>query len=196
MRAWWSSILLSSLAACSAGRGEPLGHADEALAPGFFIGNVVVDPASYHHVSPAELLTSAEGAGPRTLDVSVSASVSPEISFTGTCTSPTNSQLSTALGYSVTDTIVLTGDSSVLVPVNAYARVDAYPLYQRATWQIIGPGGVVAGSGVALKPIGVWFDTCGCIGPDPCGPGACIAGPPFDAPPAALVTDGGAPDGG
>jgi hypothetical protein len=28
---------------------------------------------------------------------------------------------------------------------------------------------------VAYKPVGVYFDTCGCIGPDPCGT-ACTSG--------------------
>jgi hypothetical protein len=172
-------LLLAALAACSPGHrgGEPVGASDQALAPGFWIGNVAFDPATYHFDDPANLLMAAEGAGPRTLNVAVSTAMSPQIEFTGTHT-PSHSDISKALGYDVTQTFQLTADSSVLVPVDAYARVAAYPTFQKATWTIFGLGTVPMGTGSTYKPIGVYFETCGCIGPDPCGTG-CVSGAPL-----------------
>ncbi len=171
--------LCAALAACSVGGrgGDALGVDTAALAPGFWIGNVQYDPTIVPFDDPGDLLMSAEGAGPRTLNVAVSTAVSPQIDFTGTHT-PSHSDISKALGYDVTQTFQLTADSSVLVPVDAYARVAAYPTFQKATWVIFGLGTVPMGGGVTYKPIGVYFDTCGCIGPDPCGT-ACVSGVPL-----------------
>jgi hypothetical protein len=198
---------LSLLSSCSAD--GTLGVASEALCHGgFAIANVQIDPTTIHGDDPHQLLTSAEGCGPRTLDLNVATSISPSISYTSTFT-PTDSQLSTALGYSVSTSIILAADSSVLVPINAYARVDAYPTFQRATFQIVGqncPGTIVVGTGSALKPVGVYFETCGLIGTDPCGV-SCVGGKPAapsqsssspgNEPPSVAETgaDGGA-DGG
>jgi hypothetical protein len=173
-------LLALAIAGCSVERGEALGRAPLALAPGFFIGNVLVEPATYHTNSPANLLASAEGAGPRTLNVAVSTSVSPEVSYTGTRT-PSHEDISKALGFSLTQTYLLSADSAVLIPVNAYARVEAYPAFQRVTWQVLGPDATVWGSGTAMKPVGIFFDTTGCIGLDPCS--TWLPGPPFDYPP-------------
>jgi hypothetical protein len=167
-----------AIAGCSADRGEALGRAPLALAPGFCIGNVVIDPATYHNAVPAEVLMTAEGAGPRTLNVAVSAGVQPQITYVGTRT-PSHEDISKALGFSVTQLFQLTADSSVLVPVNAYARVAAYPAYEKMTWEVVGPDLTIWGSGSTLKPIGIYFDTCGCIGPDPCTANGCFPGPPF-----------------
>jgi len=185
--------ILAALHAC----GTP-GHGEENVSgtsQGFItdlfpIGDVVVDPATYHWADPSLLLATSEGAGPRTLDVSVNAAVTPHVSYTGTRT-PERAQISTALGWDVGETVALQAETSVLVPVDAYARVDAYPAYQRITWAVLGPApGVVLGTGTAYKPIGVYFDTCGCIGPDPCGVG-CVGGSPY-----AGGGAGGAPAGG
>ena len=170
-------VLLVTLTACSAGDPrEPLDGARQGLAPGFFIGNIVFDTTTYHWANPAQLLASGEGAGPRTLDIVVSSSVSPQVSWTGTHT-PSHADISKALGYSVGTAIVLAAETSVLVPINAYARVSAYPTFQRATWEVMGFDEVF-GRGVSYKPIGVYFDTCGCIGIDPCGPGCTNGFPP------------------
>jgi hypothetical protein len=161
-------LLVVTLAGCSPRTGEDLGSARQGLLPGFSVGDVQIDPETYHWSDPSTLLTSAEGAGPRTLDVSVSDAVAPQIMLTGTYT-PTNSDISKALGYDVTETVQLTAETSVLVPVDAYARVSAYPTWQKATWVVLGPVPYPYGGGTVYKPIGVYFATCGCIGPDPCG---------------------------
>jgi hypothetical protein len=196
--------------------GELVGEADLAFCRGYKIVNVVIEPATYHTSDPHQLLASAEGCGPRSLDVSVSTTVSVDVSYTGTYT-PTNADLSHALGYDVGSQFSVSADSTVLVPLYSYARVDAFPTFQRTRYQVVGfgcPAEVVVGTGVAMKPVGVYFETCGVIGTDPCGVG-CVDGRPsgpstpgFDgdagaggAPAAgtgtsAAMTDGGAGDGG
>jgi hypothetical protein len=178
MRAWRRMVLIAALASCRPG-GEAPGAAAQAFCGGYGILGVQVEPLTFHTTDPARLLESAEGAGPRTLNLTVSNAVSPQISVTSTYT-PSNSQFSKALGYDVTQTVTLSADSSVLVPVYAYARVDAYPDFQK-TLVTIGAdcnGPTVLGSAEVLKPVGVYFDTCGCISPDPCGVG-CVSGFPF-----------------
>ena len=49
----------------------------------------------------------------------------------------------------------ITADSSVLVPIDAYARVDAYTTYQKTTWVMIGLGLTPIGLGTTYKPVGV-----------------------------------------
>jgi hypothetical protein len=187
-------LLLAALPSCSAGgrRGEPAGRAVEGWGIADSIGNVVIDPATYHFADPSVLLATAEGAGPRTLSVNVTTGVSPQVSYVGTRT-PTRSELSAALGYNVSQTFELAADTTVLVPINAYARVDAYPSYQKATWVVFGFDQAVQGTGVVYKPIGVYFDTCGCIGPDPCGTNCADGFPPGEGPPPPEL---GARDGG
>ena len=192
-----SAFLPLWLVACSPG--EHPGEAAQALTPALTIGNVRIDPTTIHFNDPSTLLASAEGCGPRTLDISVSNSVAPQVSFTATYT-PTDSDVSKALGYSVTQAISLGADSTVLVPINAYARCDAYPTFQRATFQIFSQswfGPMVVGTGSVLKPVGVYFETCGVLGTDPCGMG-CVNGRPIagGAPGAAAGSGGGANAGG
>jgi hypothetical protein len=173
---------MAAVPACSVPGGEALGDARERFLPAYTIGNVVIDPATYHFVIPAELLTSTEGAGPRQLSLVVGTAVTPHISFTGTHT-PAKLDLSEALGYDVSKEVTLSGATTVLVPVDAYARIDAYTTYQRATWTMFGLGGVALGLGATYRPIGVYFSTCGCIGLDPCS--SCAAGFPSGGAPAA-----------
>ena len=147
---------------------------------GFFVGAVTTEPGSFPMVDPDHLLASAEGCGPRTLNLSVSTSVAPEVSLTGTY-APQNSELSAALGYSVTDSLALTADSTVPVPIDGFAQVDAYPMFQRTTFQIMGtacPGDLPVGGGTALKPVGVLFTTCGIVGDPACDGFGCADGVP------------------
>ncbi|WP_437877499.1 hypothetical protein [Sorangium sp. So ce513] len=260
------------------------GEARDALCLGQMITNVIVLPETYHWEDPAHVLSVAEGFGPRTLDIAVSASVQPTVSVTGTATgtvtpagaqpavgttaipglppifgipglppffgapgtdpgsgtpgtpgasffpsapgapgsraptdcqppwsmsdcTPSNGQpwwsgpsngqpsngapssgallgrapflgpgscglslsdISAALGFSVSESITLQASSTYFVPTAAYARISAYPVFQKITWDIVstggwgwgaGPAGGVLGSGVVLKPIGVYFAT-------------------------------------
>jgi hypothetical protein len=192
------------LAGCSGGR-EPAGGREspgadlgpllqsfpQVYCDNYSVTNVLIDPVTYPWADPAHLLDSAEGCGPRTLDVTVASSIAPTWSVTGNYT-PTSGDVSTALGYSVTATVLLSADSSVFVPVDAYARVSAYPVFQRATFQVVGvacPGRVVVGTGWAYRPVGIYFSTCGIIDTGPCGM-SCPGGIPVPDPPDAGA-DGG-----
>ncbi len=189
----WLCALVALLASCSSGDrgGEVAGKGSQAFVSDLFVvGTGVIDPTTYHWVDPSLLITSTEGAGPRTLDIAVSTALTPHVSYTGTRT-PSHAEISEALGYDVAQTVQVSADSSVLVPVYAYARIAAYPTFQVATWDVIGPGGIVYGTGRAYKPTGVSFDTCGGIGTDPCG-SACVGNFPYGPPPAAGA-DAGAP---
>ncbi|WP_437678875.1 hypothetical protein [Sorangium sp. So ce131] len=93
----------------------------------------------------------------------------PGSSLSGGCV-PSSSDISDAVGFSVTESITLQASTSYFVPTAAFARVSAYPVFQKVTWDIVSVGGfawgagpsgtsVVVGSGVVLKPIGVYFST-------------------------------------
>jgi hypothetical protein len=162
-----------------------IGESRDALCSGTIVGNVVIQPGTFHWEDPLHLITSAEGCGPQSLSVSVSTSVSPAVSVTSVHT-PTESEISTALGYSVTETVSLTAGSTMLVPTAAYGWLEAYPTFQKSAWDVIGvncygPGNtpipqMVVGTGVAYKPVGVFFKAIraldcaavgGVIGPGP-----------------------------
>ncbi|WP_437744808.1 hypothetical protein WMF39_07200 [Sorangium sp. So ce1504] len=82
---------------------------------------------------------------------------------------PSNEQISKAVGFNVSATVGLDATSVLFVPTAALARVSAYPVYQQYTWDIVSTVGwnwennaaetVVVGSGIAYRPIGVYFDT-------------------------------------
>lgn len=188
------ALLAVSIAACagshdeSAGAGEPgapggLGTTQQAYCVNHSIVNVVIAPGTYHWEDPAHLLNSAEGFGPRSLSVSIAASISPSSSSSSTY-SPSNSEISTSVGYDVTATSSLDASTTVLVPFGGYARVDAFATFQKTTWDVVGTncfGGSDNGVGVSYKPVGVYFKTClaydcslgGAVGggPIPSGPG-------------------------
>src|SRR5688572_30060329 len=63
-----------------------VGEARQALCFGQTITNVLVLPETFHWEDAAHLLRVAEGFGPRTLSVSVSASVSPAVRVLSTVT--------------------------------------------------------------------------------------------------------------
>ncbi|WP_437929432.1 hypothetical protein WMF37_09235 [Sorangium sp. So ce291] len=85
----------------------------------------------------------------------------------GSCT-PTISDISEAVGFSVSETFTLQASTTYFAPTAAYARVSAYPVFQKITWDVVSiggwswgasPAGIVVASGVVLKPVGVYFAT-------------------------------------
>jgi hypothetical protein len=82
---------------------------------------------------------------------------------------PSNEQISKAVGFDVSATVGLDANTVFFVPTAALARVSAYPVYQQYTWDIVSTVGwswdnnaaetAVVGSGIAYRPIGVYFDT-------------------------------------
>jgi hypothetical protein len=82
---------------------------------------------------------------------------------------PSDDQITRAVGFDVSATVALDATSVLFVPTAALARVSAYPVYQQYTWDIVSTVGwnwethaaetVVVGSGIAYRPIGIYFDT-------------------------------------
>ncbi|WP_437799642.1 hypothetical protein [Sorangium sp. So ce693] len=82
---------------------------------------------------------------------------------------PSDEQITKAVGFDVSATVALDATSVLFVPTAALARVSAYPVYQQYTWDIVSTTGwnwetraaetVVVGSGIAYRPIGIYFDT-------------------------------------
>jgi hypothetical protein len=169
---------------------------------GFCLGPVItdvsVDPVTYHWEDPEHLLEVAAGFGPQTVSLSVATSVQPTVSVTitrppgsgssgggggGSGSVLSDATLSTSLGYSETTVFKLEASSSVLVPVDGYARLEAYTEFQRSTWGVVGPG--CQGLGVSYKPIGVYFKIC-----------TVLAGCPFPEGPTSGAPEGATEDAG
>ncbi|WP_437308833.1 hypothetical protein [Sorangium sp. So ce388] len=127
-------------------------------------------------------------------------SSNPGSGLLGGCT-PSSADISDAVGFSVSESITLEASTSYFVPTAAYARVSAYPVFQKITWDIVslggwsfgaGPGGVVVGSGVVLKPVGVYFATYRAYDLAAMGGGIVSPGPILDPPGGAGGAGGGA----
>lgn len=199
------AILAISAGACSDSHGEPptkvddrrdLGTAQEAYCASHSIVNVQIAPGTYHWEDPVHLLNSAEGFGPRNISITVSTSISPSASESSTYT-PTNSEISTSVGYDLSATFAIDASTSVFVPYGAYARIQAYATFQMTTWDIIGTncvGAVDAGTGVSFKPVGVYFKTCEAL--DCSLGGGVVGGGPLLSGPVPGGTSGGGGAGG
>ena len=168
------ALLVIHAAACSDSRDEArtqpggpsdphaLGTAQDAYCTSHAITNVIVLPGTYHWEDPPHLLESTEGFGPRTLSLTISDSISPSASESSTFT-PTDSQISSSVGYDLSASFSLDASSSILVPFGAYARLEAFATFQVTTWDIVGTncfGAPDSGTGISYKPVGVYFKTC------------------------------------
>ncbi|XXT21909.1 hypothetical protein WME94_10145 [Sorangium sp. So ce429] len=103
----------------------------------------------------------------------------------------TLSDVSAALGFSVSETITLQASSTYFVPTAAYARVSAYPVFQKITWDVVSigswswgasPASIVVASGFVLKPVGVYFATYRAYDLAAMGGGVVSPGPLLDPP--------------
>jgi hypothetical protein len=200
-----AAMLTISMAACSDSHGDPaptvdgrgLGATQEAYCASHSIINVVVAPGTYHWEDPVHLLNSAEGFGPRTLSITVSDSISPSASESSTYT-PSNSEISTSVGYDISATFAIDASTSVFVPYGGYARIQAFATYLMTTWDIVGTncvGAVDGGTGVSFKPVGVYFETCEAL--DCSLGGGVVGGGPLQSGPVPGGTGGGGgADGG
>lgn len=167
-------VLAASAAGCdpdaqasSPSEGEALGEAEEALCRGYVVANVVPREGSSYFISPHYLLDSAEAWGPQTLLLAVDRAVESRISIER---SPSvqiekkklTKSLQDSLGYSLAKSLELTASSSTVVPEGAYRRLEAYPTFQRITWDLwqdaCGPlGAAHLASGAVFRPFGVYF---------------------------------------
>ena len=161
------ALLALSAASCS-GELEPrdrdrdrdrgaAGEAEEALAGTYCITDVRTEEATYHFDSPRWLLQAAEGRGPRVLVITIAGYAAPIVNTTVT-RRPKESDISTAVGYSLGKFYYLQASAAYTVEEWSYRRLEAYINYARSAWVIREAGcGAVLGTGVSLKPIGVYF---------------------------------------
>jgi hypothetical protein len=199
MHATRASLLATALVAASAActdsrRGVELnlpavGETQQAYCLTHTIINVVVAPGTYHWEDPGHLLNAAEGFGPQVLGLQVATSLDTR-SSNSTAYTPDESEVSTAVGYDVTESSSIAASTSVAVPFGGYKRTEAFAAYKKSTWDILdtncnGPDVLNTSAGVAFKPVGVYFKVCteldcslggGVVGADPLPSGPIGAG--------------------
>ena len=197
-------MLAISTAACSDSHGAAspgndghgVGAAQQGYCASHSIVNVKVAPGTYHWEDPAHLLNSAEGFGPRSLSITVSDSISPSASESSTYT-PSNSEISSSVGYDISATFAIDASSNILVPFGGYARIQAFATFAMTTWDIVGTscvGAVDGGTGVSFKPVGVYFKTCEAL--DCSLGGGIVGGGPMQSGPAPSGAGGAGGSGG
>lgn len=139
--------------------GDVVAEAHEALVGTYCIFNARIAPGSFHFDGPTWLLDSAEGLGPRSLDLAITSFVQPQIS-TNTTAKPGPDDVSEAVGYSVTTRFQIQASSGIDVDAMHYQRLEAYTSFQQTYFEIRDPTcAVIVGTGSAYKPIGIYFQT-------------------------------------
>jgi hypothetical protein len=167
-----SMLLAGSIGACSApapdpGPSDAIGAAREAYCSGLYVTHVVRRAGTIFYVSPETLATAADGWGPQTLSLSVDQGFDSQLTYADTPSLSKNKNNLTktvqqAVGFSLTHTVDLTAISAVLVPTDAYYRLEAYPEYQVIDWELhadacsIMPDTLIT-TGTVYRPVGIHF---------------------------------------
>lgn len=154
--------------ACAA-CGESVGVAEDAYCRGYYVTRVAARDGVVFFVSPDHLLQSTEGWGPQTLALSIEKDVAVEISFENAPSvsrerNKITQSVQASIGFSLTHEIDLIASNAVLVPTDAYYRVEAYPQYQVVDFDLrreaCGPMvDALLTRGSVYRPIGVYFRT-------------------------------------
>jgi hypothetical protein len=154
------------VAACSAG-GPSLGVAEEAYCRGYYVDHVVARDGTAFFISPDFLAQATEAWGPQTLSLSVERDFSPEVSYQESPSlererDKVTRSLQAALSFSLSTSVGLVASTAVLVPTDAYYRLEAYPEYQVVDFDVrqdpCGPmGDVLLTTGSVYRPIGIYF---------------------------------------
>jgi hypothetical protein len=165
-----ATVLAAASAACSDFHGEfelsppPVGSTQQAYCLTHTIVNVTVAPGTYHWEDPGHLLNATEGFGPQQLGLVITTSLASSSSSSSSYT-PQESEISTAVGYDVSEATLLSASTSVLVPFGGYKRAEAYAAYKKSTWDLLdtncgGPDVLTVSAGSSLKPVGIYFKVC------------------------------------
>lgn len=165
-------VLLFALAcaACSAGGAadDPaLGVAEEAYCRGYYVTHVVARDGTVFFISPDHLASATEAWGPQTLSLSVEHDFSPEVSYEQAPSvsherNKITQSLQTALSFSLSTSTNLSASNAVLVPSDAYYRLEAYPEYQVVDFDLrrdpCGPmTDALLTTGGVYRPVGIYF---------------------------------------
>jgi hypothetical protein len=159
-------LLALGLGGCSAD-GRNLGVAEQAYCRGFYVNHVVARDGTAFFISPDYLAQATEAWGPQTLSLSIERDFSTQVSYQE---SPSVSRerdkvtrsLQAALNFSLDAETDLVATTAVLVPTDAYYRLEAYPEYQVVDFDVrqdpCGPmGDVLLTTGSVYRPIGIYF---------------------------------------
>ena len=202
-----ASLLTGSSDGCSAPEPDPPVHAATAAwCSGLYVAHAVRRSGTLLFISPETLAASTDGWGPQALTLGVEHDFSPQVTYER---SPSLSKqknditksLSATVGYSVTSSIDLEASTSVLVPTDAYYRLEAYPEYDVVDWQLrsdaCGPQpDTLVTTGTVYRPIGIHFRVLVFVGGEwnalaPPSPAECLIAPPW-APASVSTADAGA----
>lgn len=178
---------------CSAPDGIE-GTAQQAYCNGLYATNVVRRDGIVFFVSPESLATATDGCGPQALSLSDSQSVSSQITWQQ---SPSLSKsknditrtVQQAVGFSLTASVTLTATTVVLVPADAYYRLEAYPEYEVTDYELRADGcgyqpDIPITTGSVYRPVGVHFRILELLGAawnafGPASPAQRLAPPPW-----------------
>lgn len=204
-RAYWLAATLAAVTAgCTDSRREaetnapPVGSVQQPFCLTHTLVNVGVAPGTYHWEDPAHVLNSAEGFGPQSLGLAVSSSAET-VSSSSTSYTPTDSQVSTAVGYDVHVATAINASTNVPVPFGGYKRVEAFASYKKSVWDNLdsncdGPDVLTVGAGYSFKPVGVYFKVCSAY--DCSLGGGQVGGDPVMSGPMSMSTGTGGSGGG
>jgi hypothetical protein len=210
-------VLLAGLG-CAASRPDPSpaaegaeGTTTQAYCGGLYATHVVRRDGTVFFISPDSLATATDGCGPQALSLSDSQSVSPQITYQQ---SPSLSKsknditrtVQQAVSFSLSTSITLTASTVVLVPADAYYRLEAYPEYEVTDYELRADGcgfqpDVSITTGSVYRPAGVHFRVLELIGAawnalGPPSPAERLAPPPWKQEPATQGGGAESPDAG
>lgn len=168
-----SGVLAALLVACSLPEVGPgsasgvMGEAEQPYCAGLVAVRAAAGTSTVCYVWPDALIAATDGWGPQALSLSVDRGFAPQIAYER---APSLSlqrdditrSIQTAVGFSVTENVNLVATTTVLVPTEAYYRVEAYPEYQVTGWELradacgFQPETLLA-TGFAYRPTGVHF---------------------------------------
>jgi hypothetical protein len=177
---------------CSAPGAEPgagarLGVAEQLLCGGVYVTHAARRAGTIFYVGPETLATAADGWGPQTLALSVDQGFTTQVDYD----LPDNfkklqdqikKSVATVTGFDLTESVDLIASTAVLVPTDAYYRLEGYPEYEEIDWDLhveaCGPWpDRFVSTGAVYRPVGIHFRVLDFVGgawnalgpPDPPG---------------------------
>lgn len=132
-----------------------LGNAPAVASPRG--GNVAVSTGYESQVCHTDNIDEVTGGGPITLTLTNSRAIASSYTASATVTA---SIISSAVGFSVTNTYTQTESGAYTVPALKWGGIIAHPLYDVYGFEVIDPNfNAVVGYGEALRPAGFCYET-------------------------------------
>jgi hypothetical protein len=167
------SFLMTLLTACSvpdasgSALDETVGATRQPLCAGPYVIRAAAVTTTACYIWPDALAAATDGWGPQALSLSVDRGFAPQITYErgpslSLQTDDVTRSIQAAMGFSVTESVNLVATTTVLVPTEAYCRIEAYPEYQVTGWELRvdacsqTPDTLIA-KGYVYRPTGVHF---------------------------------------